>query len=519
MTTEIKQIQIRRDTSANWASANPTMAVSEMGVDTDVGRFKIGDGSTAWSSLAFSTGDADTISVTQTAHGFVAGNTLKPLAAGTYEKATADSLANAQSVGIVSEVYDANNFEMITTKREIILTVGEWDTVCDESIPTGLTVDTIYYLSPDNAGQITSVKTTTDSEVDKTILVALSTTRAIFINANSSLITLSGATPEKTGIPNTGSSLVKSPENHVHGIDMLLKGDYKGLESYRLSVSTLQVKIESLVLTDDNNLSAIKRLIDETFAVSDIQGAAGEATSTWYHAWIAINSAGTIEIKLVPEVTGTATSGTSGTNLEDDVSSQFITELINAGNNGAIIYNNTQNTKTKVSVVVDADNLTLAETGIFADGDDYTIFITKPTFTAGYNWYAYCNTAVYNDSGDDFTWFDNDNGSVNTENVQVLTAGAAGTPTEIRLETAIPANAKKIAGYNKGLRTGGDITRIILIPTSTATRAAKELSSLGISTVGGYEQKAYTMKLSLSQAMYYTSAQGGQDNYVTDYEL
>lgn len=188
MTTEIKQIQLRFDTSANWASADPTMAEGEVGIDTDVGRFKIGDGSTAWSSLAFSTGDADTMSVTQTAHGFVAGNVLKPLAVNTYEKAQSDSLANAQSVGIVSEVYDANNFEMITTKREIILTIAEWDTVCDESIPTGLTVDTLYYLSPDNAGKITSAKTSTDSEVDKTIIVALSTTRAIFINADSNLI-------------------------------------------------------------------------------------------------------------------------------------------------------------------------------------------------------------------------------------------------------------------------------------------------------------------------------------------
>jgi len=47
------QIQLRNDTSSNWTSANPTLAVGEMGVETDTDQFKIGDGSTAWNSLGY----------------------------------------------------------------------------------------------------------------------------------------------------------------------------------------------------------------------------------------------------------------------------------------------------------------------------------------------------------------------------------------------------------------------------------------------------------------------------------
>ena len=47
------QIQLRNDTAANWTSANPTLAVGEMGVETDTDQFKIGDGSTAWTSLGY----------------------------------------------------------------------------------------------------------------------------------------------------------------------------------------------------------------------------------------------------------------------------------------------------------------------------------------------------------------------------------------------------------------------------------------------------------------------------------
>jgi hypothetical protein len=46
-------IQIRRDTAANWTSANPTLAQGEMGYETDTGKLKFGDGSTAWTGLSY----------------------------------------------------------------------------------------------------------------------------------------------------------------------------------------------------------------------------------------------------------------------------------------------------------------------------------------------------------------------------------------------------------------------------------------------------------------------------------
>lgn len=52
MATEIRQIQVRRDTAANWTSENPTLASGEIGFETDTGKFKIGDGSTAWTAIA-----------------------------------------------------------------------------------------------------------------------------------------------------------------------------------------------------------------------------------------------------------------------------------------------------------------------------------------------------------------------------------------------------------------------------------------------------------------------------------
>ena len=40
-------------TSAEWAASNPTLYPGELGYDTTVGKFKLGDGSTAWSGISF----------------------------------------------------------------------------------------------------------------------------------------------------------------------------------------------------------------------------------------------------------------------------------------------------------------------------------------------------------------------------------------------------------------------------------------------------------------------------------
>jgi len=46
-------IQVRRDLAANWTSTNPILAQGEIGFETDTLKIKFGDGSTAWTSLAY----------------------------------------------------------------------------------------------------------------------------------------------------------------------------------------------------------------------------------------------------------------------------------------------------------------------------------------------------------------------------------------------------------------------------------------------------------------------------------
>lgn len=47
------KLQLRRDTAANWAAANPTLMDGEIGYDKTSNKFKVGNGSSAWSSLDY----------------------------------------------------------------------------------------------------------------------------------------------------------------------------------------------------------------------------------------------------------------------------------------------------------------------------------------------------------------------------------------------------------------------------------------------------------------------------------
>lgn len=53
------RMQQRRGTASEWTSANPTLAAGEIGFETDTGQFKIGDGTTSWSSLNYFKDAAD----------------------------------------------------------------------------------------------------------------------------------------------------------------------------------------------------------------------------------------------------------------------------------------------------------------------------------------------------------------------------------------------------------------------------------------------------------------------------
>jgi len=73
------RMQQRRGTAAQWTAANPILAAGEIGFETDTSKFKMGNGSSAWSALQYFANAAELAAIVDGAPDLL--NTLNELAA------------------------------------------------------------------------------------------------------------------------------------------------------------------------------------------------------------------------------------------------------------------------------------------------------------------------------------------------------------------------------------------------------------------------------------------------------
>ncbi len=110
MAPVIIQLQIRKDTAANWTAANPVLLAGEPAYETDTGLQKIGDGTTAWNSLDYAgggTGDGDVFGPASST------NDVFPLFDGVTGKLLKNSTYGPTSFAPLAFTYtDASTFEV-----------------------------------------------------------------------------------------------------------------------------------------------------------------------------------------------------------------------------------------------------------------------------------------------------------------------------------------------------------------------------------------------------------------------
>jgi len=156
------RIQLRRGGAQEWANANPTLAQGELGIELDTGRFKIGDGVTAWNSLRYerpieSTSNTANTLVQRDADGNFSAGTITSTLIG--NASTASRLASTRQIQLSNDVQGSGLFDgsanlNINAELTLVSTLPHYD---GTNNPTG----TYTKLEVDAKGRIKSASNPT----------------------------------------------------------------------------------------------------------------------------------------------------------------------------------------------------------------------------------------------------------------------------------------------------------------------------------------------------------------------
>jgi glycine cleavage system regulatory protein len=148
------KIQLRRDTTANWTSSNPTLSQGEIGYELNTGKIKIGTGNTAWNSLDYLTIATNSVTGTLT----FPDNTVQTTA-------WLGSLAYSSLTGVptLATVATSGSYDDLINKPNIAGTYSFNVAADDSSLKTINSNETVKFIG---AGGIT---TASDAEGNITI--------------------------------------------------------------------------------------------------------------------------------------------------------------------------------------------------------------------------------------------------------------------------------------------------------------------------------------------------------------
>ena len=213
---------------------------------------KMNSGSTApgWADAATGSSDKTQVEVAQSSHPFQVGDVVRLSGDDTYAKARANTVGNAEVIGIVTVRTDGNNFTMVTN--------GHITTAA--AVPNNA-AGTVLFLDPDNDGELITTEPTTDGQISKPV--------AIITNANDSMLFLNLRGKVVGAEAITTEKLQSSVTQITHGF---VVGDV-------IRSSGTNAQYQKAVASNAENAEAIGIVV-----VSDWNGSSG-ANATFTAAW------------------------------------------------------------------------------------------------------------------------------------------------------------------------------------------------------------------------------------------
>ena len=392
------QIQVRRDTAANWTSEDPTLAEGEFGMETDTFQLKIGDGATAWVGLPYVVDSANPfdqdLNTTDPVEftGLTSNGLTFPTADGTagqvIETDGAGVLSFA-SIGGVSSLTAGTGISLDVTTGDITVTNSEPDQTVTLTNGTGITITGTYpsftidcditqYTDTDarlalSAGTGISYDDTTgiitNDEPDQTVTLT-----------NGADITITGTYPSFTiaysGTPSSGT-VTKTSVVSANGFAGSVATDTT------TPAITISTSITGLLKGNGTAISAATSGTDYVVPSGSITGNAATVTTN-------ADLTGVITSK--GNATSIASQTGTGSKFVVDTSPTLVTPDIGAATgtsltlSGDLTVNGTTTTISSTTLAVGDKNIVLASastTDAGADGGGITL---KGTSDHTWNW-------------------------------------------------------------------------------------------------------------------------------------
>ena len=154
-------IQFRRGTASEWTAANPTLAVAEFGVETDTDKFKLGDGATAWTSLAYGgiKGDDGTSGVAAATAplAYNSGTSTVSIDLSAYDTSSEvdTKVADSKLASFITDATTARTLATATDSGKTIQFTSGSATVVTVNASTDLAVGARVDIIADGAGELT----------------------------------------------------------------------------------------------------------------------------------------------------------------------------------------------------------------------------------------------------------------------------------------------------------------------------------------------------------------------------
>jgi hypothetical protein len=282
------RIQLRRGTAAEWASVDPVLAAGEMGLETDTGDFKFGDGTTAWSSLNYALGDSVDDYIPLSQKGVSDGvatldsNGLVPLA----QLPGAAALDAEVSSAINDHNLDTTNVHGITDTSLLVTTTGS-QTLTSKSLtsptltgtPTAPTaangtdntqiattefvqnaIELVVGAAPEALNTLSEIATSLNNDAD----LAGTLSSSIASKVSKAGDTMTGALNMGSNkVTNLGTPTVSTDATHKSYVDAAIANNLAvhGSESTNVHGIT---DAANLVYTDDERLSNQRTPADNT---------------------------------------------------------------------------------------------------------------------------------------------------------------------------------------------------------------------------------------------------------------